>query len=166
MARPLTTRPGPNMSSPAHPGANRYSLSVVQSPVRARMGGFGDKDRRPLDPPPVVRLDVFDAHGRPLPVEESPFYACQVTVWSEDRQTDCSIVINPATIPAQPTFPSTAIFALNQPVRTRNLLGSIAATAQQLKDLDGREALFFIFSDLAVRTEGRFVLRFAFFVLP
>jgi len=38
----------------------RFSLIVVQQPVRARMCGFGDKDRRPITPPPCVRLVVTD----------------------------------------------------------------------------------------------------------
>ncbi|CAG8567276.1 4554_t:CDS:2, partial [Dentiscutata heterogama] len=29
-----------------------YRLEVSQEPIRARMCGFGDKDRRPIDPPP------------------------------------------------------------------------------------------------------------------
>jgi Velvet factor len=35
-----------------------YSIVVEQQPVRARMCGFGDKDRRPITPPPCVRLCV------------------------------------------------------------------------------------------------------------
>ena len=35
-------------------------LVVVQQPQRARMCGFGDKDRRPITPPPCVRLMVID----------------------------------------------------------------------------------------------------------
>lgn len=36
----------------------RYSLDIVQQPTRARMCGFGDKDRRPITPPPCVRVVV------------------------------------------------------------------------------------------------------------
>jgi hypothetical protein len=38
----------------------RYSLYVAQQPKRARMCGFGDKDRRPITPPPCVRLIITD----------------------------------------------------------------------------------------------------------
>jgi hypothetical protein len=44
-----------------------YRLEVSQQPIRARMCGFGDKDRRPIDPPPVVRLLVSTADGTPVP---------------------------------------------------------------------------------------------------
>ncbi|GAA5872625.1 hypothetical protein JCM16303_004585 [Sporobolomyces ruberrimus] len=34
-----------------------YELRVVQQPIRARMCGYGDKDRRPITPPLVVKLE-------------------------------------------------------------------------------------------------------------
>ncbi|KIX00181.1 uncharacterized protein Z518_10319 [Rhinocladiella mackenziei CBS 650.93] len=37
-----------------------WALEVVQQPIRARMCGFGDKDRRPISPPPCIRLLIFD----------------------------------------------------------------------------------------------------------
>lgn len=33
-----------------------YELVVCQQPLHARMCGFGEKDRRPIDPPPIVQL--------------------------------------------------------------------------------------------------------------
>lgn len=43
----------------------KYKLVCVQQPQRARMCGFGDKDRRPITPPPCIRLQVIDkATGR------------------------------------------------------------------------------------------------------
>ncbi|CAG8439620.1 6480_t:CDS:2 [Diversispora eburnea] len=41
-----------------------YSLIVCQQPLRARMCGFGEKDRRPIDPPPIVQLVVNDDKGK------------------------------------------------------------------------------------------------------
>ncbi|KDR67677.1 hypothetical protein GALMADRAFT_1071985 [Galerina marginata CBS 339.88] len=38
--------------------ASAYSLGVIQHPVCARMGGFGDKDRRPLAPAAVAKTIV------------------------------------------------------------------------------------------------------------
>ncbi|BGO96807.1 hypothetical protein NBRC10513v2_000743 [Rhodotorula toruloides] len=49
----------------AGPSSGRiYSLTVVQQPVRARMCGFGDKDRRPISPPIIVKLTATDAATR------------------------------------------------------------------------------------------------------
>ncbi|KAK0552146.1 hypothetical protein OC846_002997 [Tilletia horrida] len=45
----------------------RYELVVVQQPSRARMCGFGDKDRRPLSPTLIAKLLIYDAaSGREL----------------------------------------------------------------------------------------------------
>ncbi|KAK5090495.1 hypothetical protein LTR05_000667 [Lithohypha guttulata] len=38
-----------------------YALDVVQQPLRARMCGFGDKDRRPISTAPIVRAVIRDA---------------------------------------------------------------------------------------------------------
>ncbi|KAG0302857.1 hypothetical protein BGZ98_007178 [Dissophora globulifera] len=35
-------------------------IKIVQQPLHARMCGFGEKDRRPIDPPPIVQLIVED----------------------------------------------------------------------------------------------------------
>ncbi|POG57577.1 velvet factor, partial [Rhizophagus irregularis DAOM 181602=DAOM 197198] len=43
----------------------KYTLIVSQQPLRARMCGFGEKDRRPIDPPPIVQLVVTDEKGNP-----------------------------------------------------------------------------------------------------
>lgn len=55
----------------------RYRLVVVQHPSRARMCGFGDKDRRPLSPTLIVKLVITDeATGEeisPLEVNTSLF---------------------------------------------------------------------------------------------
>ncbi|KAK3832027.1 MAG: velvet factor-domain-containing protein [Linnemannia gamsii] len=32
------------------------TIKIVQQPLHARMCGFGEKDRRPIDPPPIVQL--------------------------------------------------------------------------------------------------------------
>lgn len=38
-----------------------WELRVVQEPKRARMCGYGDKDRRPITCPPIVQLKIRDA---------------------------------------------------------------------------------------------------------
>lgn len=46
----------------------KHKLVVCQQPLHARMCGFGEKDRRPIDPPPIVQLfvDKQDADGNDL----------------------------------------------------------------------------------------------------
>ncbi|KAJ1661123.1 hypothetical protein IWQ61_000059 [Dispira simplex] len=139
----------------------RYELTVVQNPVRARMCGFGEKDRRPLDPPPVVRLDLYDEHNHRVEnLSDVSNFVCMATIWSASGQSECSVVVNPSSVPSQPSFPRSSVISLSNPTYTRNLVGSAAVTGQYLTDLDHRSQIFFIFSDLAVRTEGRFTLKF------
>ncbi|KAF9163188.1 hypothetical protein BGX21_007321 [Mortierella sp. AD011] len=37
-------------------------IKIVQQPLHARMCGFGEKDRRPVDPPPIVQLILDEDH--------------------------------------------------------------------------------------------------------
>ncbi|KAK9467443.1 velvet factor-domain-containing protein [Lipomyces arxii] len=62
---PLLRRPS-DMDAP--PDFEKYtaSLQVIQQPDRARSCGSADRDRRCLDPPPVLKLDIRDlATGEP-----------------------------------------------------------------------------------------------------
>lgn len=38
-------------------------IVMVQNPVRARCCGFGEKDRRPVDPPPILQLFIERPDG-------------------------------------------------------------------------------------------------------
>ncbi|CAG8475324.1 21137_t:CDS:2 [Cetraspora pellucida] len=139
-------------------------LEVSQQPVRARMCGFGDKDRRPIDPPPVVRLIVASTDG--TPVSESSIDHSMMIVhaglWSEDCEEERSLVINPSTIPTQSTGPSSTVMSLNTPSSTRNLMGHCTSSAYVLNNHSGQQGIYFIFQDLSVRTEGTFTLKFSF----
>ncbi|CAO3574546.1 unnamed protein product [Mortierella alpina] len=39
-------------------------IKIVQQPLHARMCGFGEKDRRPIDPPPIVQLLLDEKHDQ------------------------------------------------------------------------------------------------------
>ncbi|KAJ3012836.1 hypothetical protein HKX48_006067 [Thoreauomyces humboldtii] len=45
---------------------SRSQLIVRQQPVRARMIGFGEKDRRPIDPPPILQIRLRSEDGQAL----------------------------------------------------------------------------------------------------
>ncbi len=45
---------------PVNSGNARYRIILKQSPLRARMCGFGNKDYRPVDPIPVIELQEWD----------------------------------------------------------------------------------------------------------
>ncbi|KAI5281539.1 hypothetical protein KEM54_003209, partial [Ascosphaera aggregata] len=109
-----------------------YSLEVVQQPIRARMCGFGDKDvhhidntsrdadeekeetksagtssvkpdRRPITPPPCVRLIVRDAATKeeidPSEIDTS-YFVLTVDLWSADGTHEVNLVRHSASSPS------------------------------------------------------------------
>ena len=81
----------------------RYALIVEQQPQRARMCGFGDKDRRPITPPPCIRLVITDVlTGFPVELNESDgaFFVLQVDLWDENADKEVNIVKSSVTSPS------------------------------------------------------------------
>ncbi|CAG8104276.1 unnamed protein product [Penicillium salamii] len=233
--------PGPNTLRPADhlsPVQNEYggriwSLEVVQQPIRARMCGFGDKDRRPITPPPCIRLIVRDQlTNKEIDINEidTSFYVLTVDLWNVDGTSEVNLVKHSASSPSistamsqsyppppqsmsptyggygqsqypvgypqmnnyysgqqmaypnqygQPvTYPPqyyaggqapAAMPPATQPVTggpggmfTRNLIGSLSASAFRLTDPDNKIGVWFILQDLSVRTEGTFRLKMSF----
>ncbi|PTB36668.1 hypothetical protein M441DRAFT_150083 [Trichoderma asperellum CBS 433.97] len=244
----------------------RYHLDVAQQPRRARMCGFGDKDRRPITPPPCVRLVVTDiATGKEIDSNDIDFsmFVLNVDLWNEDGTREVNLVRSSTSSPsisstapyqymgespqsaygqsslppsrdaaypppqnggyssdyqpqpnytqASSTYPPGGSYGppqqyfpqhQSQPFRsdaggppgtqasvtsfrgylpdqtsltrmavvggqpqgmfTRNLIGSLAASAFRLADTEERIGIWFVLQDLSVRTEGPFRLRFSF----
>lgn len=84
-------------------GNRKFSLEVVQQPQRARMCGFGDKDRRPITPPPCIRLVVTDINtGRevdPADIDPSFFVLC-VDLWDDRAANEVNLVRHSNSSPA------------------------------------------------------------------
>ncbi|CAG8752551.1 23445_t:CDS:2 [Cetraspora pellucida] len=120
-----------------------YKLIVCQQPLRARMCGFGEKDRRPIDPPPIVQLVVNDENGNlDSSMLQNPFFVLHVTLWSEDCKEERNVISNPPKI-------------------TRVLMGSLVSSPAILKNTDGEPGCYFCFPDLSIRTEGKYTLKFS-----
>ena len=84
-------------------GKYRFELRVEQQPQRARMCGFGDKDRRPITPPPCVRLLVFDERtGERVTHDQidGSFFVLQVDLWDDNATREVNIVRSSTTSPA------------------------------------------------------------------
>ncbi|KAG1279658.1 hypothetical protein G6F66_011799 [Rhizopus arrhizus] len=120
-----------------------YELVVCQQPLHARMCGFGEKDRRPIDPPPIVQL-IVKQNDTPVDIQslQIPFFVLHVTLWSDDRTEERNIISNP-------------------PKCTRVLMGSLVSSPSLLKNEKNEPGLYFAFPDLSIRTEGRYTLRFS-----
>jgi hypothetical protein len=80
-----------------------YKLVVEQQPIRARMCGFGDKDRRPITPPPCIRLVVCDVKTG-LEVDpqdvDSTYFVLMVDLWNEDGSRAVNLVRHCSSAPS------------------------------------------------------------------
>jgi len=78
-------------------GRRYYSLEVVQDPLRARMCGFGDKDRRPLAPAAVAKMIVKREDNSVVDVDEvdCSFFLVTVDLWSADGKHEMNLVLHP-----------------------------------------------------------------------
>ncbi|KAL8673771.1 MAG: hypothetical protein Q9168_001832 [Polycauliona sp. 1 TL-2023] len=99
---PAPIQPPPPTSA-VHDG-KRYSLQIVQQPIRARMCGFGDKDRRPITPPPCVRLVVQDAQPPYAELDinqiDTAFYVLTVDLWNHEGSKEVNLVRHSTTSPS------------------------------------------------------------------
>ncbi|KIM46423.1 hypothetical protein M413DRAFT_441516 [Hebeloma cylindrosporum] len=79
-------------------GRRHYFLEVVQHPLRARMCGFGDKDRRPLVPAAVAKMVVRRDDDSIVDVDEvdCSFFLVTVDLWSADGKQETNLVLHPS----------------------------------------------------------------------
>ncbi|TIC32188.1 hypothetical protein E3Q11_00488 [Wallemia mellicola] len=143
---------------------SRYSLDIVQQPIRSRLCGFGEKDRRPIDPPPVVKARAYETHSdgseTELPEKDIiPHHLLvQVEIFDSRGLESCAYVYN-STTATQAANTTQASLTSDKPIR--NLLGSLTAEGTRLRDTENNQGIFFCFQDLSVRVEGVFTLRFS-----
>ncbi|KAF1929594.1 uncharacterized protein M421DRAFT_419383 [Didymella exigua CBS 183.55] len=85
-------------------GGKSYRLRVEQQPIRARMCGFGDKDRRPITPPPCIRLTMCDGvTGQEIDAGNinAAYFVLIVDLWHEDiSRGACNLVRHPTAQPS------------------------------------------------------------------
>lgn len=91
----------------------------------------------------------------------------QCDLYSEDGNQSCNLVYNPSRLPEsfQSVGPSNAssvmaVRPLHEPTPLRNMTGSTVANASQLLDSNNKPGIFFVFPDISVRTEGRYIFKF------
>ncbi|KAI9890003.1 MAG: hypothetical protein M1814_004621 [Vezdaea aestivalis] len=111
-----------------------YDLNIRQGPERGRVAGVKEKDRKPVDPPPIIQLRIKDDTD---PQHPYFFMCCNLYDPNHER-------------PAQ-AAPQTA------------LAGTLVSSLHRLKDVDNADGGFFVFGDLSVKIEGEFRLRFSLF---
>ncbi|KAF2855142.1 hypothetical protein T440DRAFT_204921 [Plenodomus tracheiphilus IPT5] len=121
----------------------RYALQVIQQPERARACGSGAKssaDRRPVDPPPIVELRVFEN-------EHDITFAYNANFFLHASLENARAIAPGRATPATQSFP----------VLTGTPVAGMAYLDRPTP------AGYFIFPDLSVRHEGKYRLSFALF---
>ncbi|KAL4737992.1 velvet factor-domain-containing protein [Aspergillus similis] len=123
-----------------------YKMSIMQQPKRARACGQGSKshtDRRPVDPPPVIELNIFESDPH-----------------DDSNKTDITFIYNAnfflfATLePERPIATGKLMTNQGSPVLTGVPVAGVAYLDKP------NRAGYFIFPDLSVRNEGSY--RFSF----
>ncbi|KAI1213104.1 velvet factor-domain-containing protein [Annulohypoxylon truncatum] len=129
--------------------SSTYKLKVRQQPVAARSCGFGERDRRVIDPPPIVQVFIEDPKASQEEIRAQlkfRFSVMHCTIWNETGDQDCSGM--PDDFRQQ-----------------RRLMGTIVSSPFVGFDEKNEEGCFFCFPDLSCRTPGTFRLRFSLVVL-
>ncbi|KAI9506273.1 velvet factor [Coemansia spiralis] len=113
-----------------------YKLFVVQQPLRARMCGFGEKDRRPCTPPPILQLIIYDSQTlQRVDVKhiETSFFTATCSLFSVDMEVDMDLIRQragqdfPLGLPFIPAS-NTAQKPMQQPATTDNRNSSIISS--------------------------------------
>ncbi|KAF7551024.1 hypothetical protein G7Z17_g5307 [Cylindrodendrum hubeiense] len=118
-------------------GDSERELVVKQAPIHARVALGKEKDRKPVDPPPVIQL-IDKRSDRRSPLYNSPYLFVTCSLVAENY--------NELTTGAE--------------LPTSYLTGSLASSIHHLKDATNVDGGYFVFGDLSVKREGRFRLRF------
>ncbi|KAI0714204.1 velvet factor-domain-containing protein, partial [Cerioporus squamosus] len=141
------------------PFAGRILRSALQELQKADVGRkYARKDKRPLDPPPVVRLSCFQTvhEGTRREAEKEIENFDEHSIFGFICQVD--LIPTPSRSQTQSVAPADYIDRYGEPC-TSLLFGETFVPCS-LVQYEGRQAALFVFSDLAVRQEGRFVLRY------
>ncbi|KAI1769068.1 velvet factor-domain-containing protein [Hypoxylon sp. FL1150] len=135
--------------APAAAAFSSYTLKVRQQPVAARSCGFGERDRRVIDPPPIVQVFIEDPKASQEEIRTQlkfRFSVMHCTIWNEAGDQDCSGMPDDYR-------------------QQRRLMGTIVSSPFVGFDENSKEGCFFCFPDLSCRTPGAFRLRFSLVVL-
>ncbi|KAI9799056.1 MAG: hypothetical protein M1833_004250 [Piccolia ochrophora] len=132
---------------PKQSGSTNLEVKVRQQPLAARACGFGERDRRVIDPPPIVQLVARDADPKGSKGPEAdelryPFNVVHCTLWNEAGTAD-----------------ETALASQDRRT-TRRLMGTLVSSPFVGLDENDQEGCFFCFPDLSCRTHGKYRLRF------
>ncbi|OBT96375.1 hypothetical protein VE01_05624 [Pseudogymnoascus verrucosus] len=115
-----------------------HELIVRQKPLNAKVFIGKEKDRKPIDPPPIVQLKISEAVDPSQNFLQSPYYFISTSLVDDDENKS----------------PEDREEVKNA------LAGTLVSSLHRLKDSDNIDRGFFVFGDLSVKIEGTFKLQF------
>lgn len=115
-----------------------------QQPTTARACGFGERDRRAIDPPPILELRVTREGISSSISDSDSMFAMHCTI------------IDPSGLRDQTRVPPVSV-GMDSTLR---LTGTLVASPYQAIDEHGVAGTFFVFPDLSCRTPGCYRLCF------
>ncbi|KAI9005513.1 velvet factor-domain-containing protein [Phycomyces nitens] len=116
-----------------------YQLIMRQEPQRAKMSVINERDRRPIEPPPILQLNWLNCSTEETKKYlQSPFYFMVANLMKANDTTK----------------------ALDS---HEYLSGSTVSSLYRLRDVDNTDGGFFVFGDLAVKKDGYYRLQFNLF---
>ncbi|KAK5629596.1 hypothetical protein RRF57_005311 [Xylaria bambusicola] len=126
-----------------------YRINIRQQPIAARSCGYGERDRRVIDPPPIIQMSIVDPTASPEEIRNRLTHSYSImhcTIWNEAGDQDLS--------------------SMPEDYRTqRRLMGTVVSSPFAGNDENDEFGCFFCFPDLSCRTPGSFRLQFSFMVL-
>ncbi|KAJ3284854.1 hypothetical protein HDU79_007820 [Rhizoclosmatium sp. JEL0117] len=151
-------------------------LEIIQQPEKARVCGFSVMDRRPIFPPPVIKLT-----GNLDILEDSSSLVMFASLWSRDLQQCVSYSHK-----AAPAFSSTLLdredcgregLVLSEAseelvtekyritptagyIQSMIIMGQLVTECCDLYDQNKVKGKFFVYNDLAIRSSGFYRLKF------
>ncbi|KAK7975844.1 hypothetical protein PG989_014307 [Apiospora arundinis] len=141
-------------SSP--PLYSHYNLAVRQQPERGKVALGKEKDKKPVDPPPIVELVVHPDQDRNRLFLQNPYLILIAFLELADNA--------PSTKASGKAAKDGADRDANRDDESKMIgaymAGSTVSSLHRLKDTDNRDSGFFIFPDLTVKKEGWYKIRF------
>lgn len=135
---------------PLAPPPNEYEIFFRQQPIAARCCGYGERDRRVIDPPPIVQLRINNPDLSPDEMYDRihhPAYVVHCSIWNAEGNEDFTNMPNEYVRPG------------------KRIMGSLVSSPFVGEDENGQEGCFFCFPDMSVRTPGTFRLKFSLVVV-
>ena len=130
----------------------KYRIELRQQPIAARACGFGERDRRVVDPPPILQLSIDDPtatqEDKSAKLRTLAFSVVHCTLWNPATDTDDS-----------------AMPGSSDKRQQRRLMGTLVSSPFVGLDEHDVEGCFFTFPDLSVRTPGTYCLKFSLVIL-